>query len=406
MADVYSNPQLARFLDSMEGVPDWPQPAETAVERAMRTSWQNEANQVFGWVGALSPGLALATLLSIAGVRASHWVGTTLLGFEHSPISAIMIALVLGLLIRNVVGLPAVYESGLRVCLRHILRFGIMLLGLRLSLPAVAQIGLVALPVIVGCIATALLLVTWITRALGLPRRLGSLIAVGTSICGVSAIVATAPVIEAEDDEVSYAVACVTLFGMLALFSYPWVAYGIFHGNPRLAGLFLGTSIHDTAQVTGAGLIYQQQFRAPEALNTAAVVKLVRNLFMAAVIPLMALLYHRGGGASTRKARPQWHQVVPLFVLGFLAMAAVRSLGDLGSRPLLVLDTARWKSLLGNADTLSSWCLTIAMASVGLGTGLAKLKGLGLKPFCVGLAAAGLTGAASVGLIKLLEAWI
>ena len=145
-------------------------------------------------------------------------MGTSLLGFSHSPISPIMVALLLGLAIRNAIGLPAVYEGGLKFCLRHVLRLGIMLLGLRLSLAAVGQIGLVGLPIIVGCIATALILVTWINHALGLPRRLGSLIAVGTSICGVSAIVATGPVVDAEEDEVSYAVACVTLFGLLALF--------------------------------------------------------------------------------------------------------------------------------------------------------------------------------------------
>ena len=209
-----------------------------------------------------------------------------------------MVALLLGLLIRNAIGLPVVYEPGLKVCLRHVLRFGIMLLGLRLSLATVGQIGLEALPVIVGCIATALVLVTWINHALGLPRRLGSLIAVGTSICGVSAIVATAPVVEAEEDEVSYAIACVTLFGMLALFSYPFLAHWLFRDDVRMAGLFLGTSIHDTAQAAGAGLIYGQQYGVPEVLDTVTVVKLVRNLFMAGVIPLMAMLYHRGRGPA------------------------------------------------------------------------------------------------------------
>src|SRR5262249_47541323 len=149
----------------------------------------------------------------------------------------------------------------------------------------------------------------------------GTLIAVGTSICGVSAIVATGPVIDAEEDEISYSVACITLFGMLALFLYPFLAHLIFAGDARLAGLFLGTSIHDTAQVAGAGLIYQQQFHAPEALNAATVIKLVRNLCMAGVIPLMAVLYRRSTGTSA--GRQPWHQVVPLFVLGFVALATL-----------------------------------------------------------------------------------
>jgi uncharacterized integral membrane protein (TIGR00698 family) len=401
-SDIYQNPQLARWLDSMEGVPDWPEPQETAAERAGRTTVQHRANQVFGWIGALCPGFALALALAFAGLRGANWLGTSVLGFAHSPISAIMVALLLGLAIRNAIGLPAVYEHGLKFCLRAVLRLGIMLLGLRLSLNEVGEIGRDGLPIILGCIATALVVVTWINRALGLPRRLGSLIAVGTSICGVSAIVATGPAIDAEEDEVSYAVACVTLFGLLALFTYPFLAHAIFGDDVRKVGLFLGTAIHDTAQVAGAGLMYRQQYRAPEALDTATVVKLTRNLCMAGVIPLMAALYHRASGPDARGARPRWHQVVPLFVLGFVALAAVRSLGDVGSRPFGLLTETSWKRLRGDADAVSTWCLTIAMAGVGLGTGLAKLRGLGWKPFCVGLAAAALVGGVSTGLIFLL----
>jgi uncharacterized integral membrane protein (TIGR00698 family) len=402
MSDIYLDPQLARWLGSMEGVPEWPEPSEAPVERTTRTTLQNQLHQVFGWLGTLCPGVALALGLAFIGVQGAEWAGSTLVRTAHSPISPIMVALLLGLAIRNAIGLPTVYESGLKFCLRHVLRFGIMLLGLRLSLVAVGQIGLVGLPIIVGCIATALVLVSWINHALGLPRRLGSLIAVGTSICGVSAIVATAPVVEAEEDEVSYAVACVTLFGMMALFSYPFLAHWLFGGDPRMAGMFLGTAIHDTAQVAGAGLIYRQQYGVPEALDAATVVKLVRNLFMAAVIPLMALLYHRSRGPGASGARPKWHQVVPLFVLGFLAMAAIRSLGDLGTHPFLVIDGATWKQFLSAADTTSGWCLATAMAGVGLGTGLAKLRVLGWRPLCVGLAAAALVGGASFGLITLL----
>src|SRR3954452_3750431 len=166
-SDIYHDPQLARWLGSMEGVPDWPEPVEVPAERASRTTLQNRLNQIFAWVGGLCPGLVLALSLAFIGLRGAKWAGTTLLGFANSPISAIMVALWLGLLIRNVIGLPAVYEVGLKFCLRHVLRLGIMLLGLRLSLGQVGQIGLVGLPIIVGCIAVALLLVTWINAALG-----------------------------------------------------------------------------------------------------------------------------------------------------------------------------------------------------------------------------------------------
>jgi uncharacterized integral membrane protein (TIGR00698 family) len=399
-SDIYHDPQLAHWLGSMEGVPDWPEPGEAPGEAARRSTLQNRLNQVFAWVGSLCPGLALAAGLAFVGIRGSEWLGTSVLGYTHSPISAIMVALVLGLAIRNAIGLPAVYEGGLKFCLRGVLRLGIMLLGLRLSLVAVGQLGLTGLPIILGCIASALVLVTWIGRAFGLRRRLGSLIAVGTSICGVSAIVATAPVVDAEEDEVSYAVACVTLFGLIALFTYPFLAHWLFAGDARRAGIFLGTSIHDTAQVAGAGLMYRQRYGAPEALDAATVVKLVRNVCMAGVIPLMALLYHRRGEGVSKSARPSWHQVVPLFVLGFVTLAAVRSLGDLGNRAFLVIDRPSWKAFLADADTVSGWCLATAMAGVGLGTGLAKLRVLGWKPLCVGLAAAALVGGVSFGLIR------
>jgi uncharacterized integral membrane protein (TIGR00698 family) len=402
-SDIYQDPQLARWLGSMEGVPDWPELVEAPAERALRATWQHRTNQVFGWLGGLCPGILLALGLAFIGRQGAEWIGSEVLKLKQSPVSPILVALLLGLAIRNAIGLPAVYESGLKFCLRHVLRLGIMLLGLRLSLTALGQIGLVGLPIIVGCIGAALILVTWFNRALGLPRRLGSLIAVGTSICGVSAIVATGPVVEAEEDEVSYAVACVTIFGLLALFTYPFLAHTIFRGDPRMAGLFLGTSIHDTAQVAGAGLMYSQQYGVKDAQNTAMVVKIVRNLFMAAVIPLMAVLYHRGSGLdSARSARPKWHQIVPGFVLGFVVLAGVRSLGDVGERAFMVFDRESWKEWLASADLASGWLLTTAMAGVGLGTGLAKLRVLGWRPLCVGLVAAALVGGVSFGLITLL----
>jgi uncharacterized integral membrane protein (TIGR00698 family) len=403
----------AAWLDSMEGVPEWPQPVETPVERAARGSLLSRGHEAFGWLGTVLPGVGLALGVAAAGRWGAHHLGTTLLGFERSPVSEISVAIVLGLAVRNTVGLPAVYERGLRLCGRDVLRAGIVLLGLRLSLGAVGRIGLAGLPVVFGCIAAALVCVTWVNRALGLPRRLGSLIAVGTSICGVSAVVATAPVIDAEEDEVSYAVACVTLFGLLALFTYPFVAHALFANDARAAGLFLGTAIHDTAQVAGAGLMYQQQFHAPRALDAATVTKLVRNLCMVGVIPLVGALYHRGGtgsgagesGRSGSAGRFKLSQAVPLFVLGFLGAAAFRTFGDLSDRPFLLVERSSWNNGLAGADALAAWCLTAAMASVGLGTGLERLRRLGWKSFCVGLAAAVIVGGVSAALIGLFGAF-
>ena len=401
--DLYNHPELWRWAGGMEGVPEWVDPAETFGERAGRAAWQARGNEWFALLGALLPGLALALALAVVGRAVSQAIGTGLLQLERSPVSPILLAILVGLAVRNTIGLPAVYEAGVQLCLKRILRVGVALLGIRLSLGALGTIGLAALPIVIGCIAAALLLVSWISRAVGLPRRLGTLIAVGTAICGNSAIVATGPVIHAEEDEISYAVGTITVFGLLALVTYPFVAHGIFGGDPSLAGFFLGTAIHDTAQVAGAGLLYSQQYAAPETLDTATVTKLVRNLFMIAVIPIMALIYHRSNEDRDAIKKPRLTEMVPFFVFGFVGMALLRTVGDLGEEPFAgFLTSAQWDAGIELFTTLSAWCLTVAMASVGLGTNLKRLRELGFKPLAAGLAAALIVGGVSAGLIHLL----
>lgn len=405
--DPYANPELSRFIGSMEGVPDFIDIAETPAERLGRDNWRARGHSLLEMAGQLMPGLALALTLALLGRSASSWIGSGAFGLGGSPISPILIAILTGLAIRNTVGLPSIYEDGLRLCIKRILRVGVALLGIRLSLGAAGQIGLVALPIIVACIATALIAVRFVSRALSLPARLGTLIAVGTAICGNTAIVATGPVIGASDDEISYAVGTITIFGLIALVLHPFIAHALFGGEPALAGLFLGTAIHDTAQVAGAGLLYSQQYAAPLALDTATVTKLVRNLFMIAVIPLMALAYHRDSKDSTRRSVPAWREMVPFFVFGFLAMATLRTLGDVGDAPLCgLLDSAQWSALIASVSTLSAWCLTAAMAAVGLGTHIARLRGLGLRPLGAGLAAAVTVGVVSAALIHLASPWL
>jgi uncharacterized membrane protein YadS len=184
-------------------------------------------------------------------------------------------------------------------------------------------------------------------------------------------------------------VGTITLFGLLALFVYPLLAHAVFGGDPRLVGLFLGTAIHDTAQVAGAGLLYAQQFAAPAALDTATVTKLVRNLFMLAVIPLAALLERRRGAPHLARSRPSLRQAIPFFVVAFAAMALVRTLGDLGAAPSRAwIDAASWSSATAFVSATSTWCLGVAMAGVGLSTRLGRLRQLGLQPLAAGFAAA------------------
>ncbi|HEX8521232.1 MAG TPA: putative sulfate exporter family transporter, partial [Tepidisphaeraceae bacterium] len=384
---TYSNSDWAESLDSLEGVPDIFEPRVRPSERGAFTQI---CHDVLNWVGTMLPGVGLAFLLAFLGYLVSDRIGLAMkYDLGKSPISPITLAVLLGLLIRNTIGVPKTYEAGLRLCIKTVLRLGIVILGLTLSVKALGHDVLVGLPVIVCCIACALVVITLLNKALGLPRRLGTLIAVGTSICGVSAIVATAPIIDAEEDETSYAVACITIFGLVALISYPFLAHALFGSHYTQAGTFLGTAIHDTSQVAGAGTAYAQQYKAEAVLKTAVTVKLVRNLSMSVLIPLMAVLYRRGEKQGGKRVKQPWHQIVPLFVIGFFVMACVRSLGDLSAGSAFgFIPHENWKNVDALAKFYAPWCLATALGAVGLGTGLSKLRSLGLKPFTVGLAAA------------------
>jgi uncharacterized integral membrane protein (TIGR00698 family) len=345
------------------------------------------------------PGFLLALLLAFAGESLAGVIAPAL-GLQKGAISGIMMAILLGILVNNVLRLPEALRPGIRFSVVRILRLGIVLLGIRLSIVEAGAIGLRALPVILGTVVSAIAIVTFVSRRVGLTDRLGTLIGVGTSICGATAIVAMSPTIGARDDETSYAVACITLFGVVAMLAYPFAAHWLFAGDGFRSGMFLGTAVHETAQVAGAGLVYQQYFGDPRALDVATVTKLVRNLSMLLVIPVMAVLYHRrsnSGGAA-----PKWYTMVPLFIVGFAAMSALRTIGDLGERAFGVLEPEQWRASVAFVKQVATYCLAVAMAAVGLGTSIKGLRAIGLKPLAVGLFSALLVGVVSFALVSLL----
>ena len=350
---------------------------------------------------AVLPGLILALILAFAGQYLSKFIGIDLMGLPKSPVSAIMMAIILGIIIRNTISLPATFQPGIRFGLVRVLRLGIVLLGIRLSLGEVGTIGLQALPIIFGVVASALIIVTYFSKKLGLSAKLGTLLAVGTSICGATAIVATAPTIAAKDDEVAYSVACITLFGVVAMLVYPFAAHWFFGDDVFASGLFMGTSVHETAQVAGAGLVYQQYYGDPQALDVATVTKLVRNLGMLLIIPLMAVLYHRNSSDGT--VAPKWYTMIPLFVVGFACMSLIRTVGDMGDLAFGFIDPEQWKAIVKHTKEIAEICLAVAMAAVGLGTSIKGLRDIGMKPLAMGLFSALLVGGVSVALIMLIR---
>jgi uncharacterized integral membrane protein (TIGR00698 family) len=352
----------------------------------------------------------VAILLAWLSVVLSRWIGVSLLGFEKSPISAVMLSISLGLIIGAAIPIPGLLRPGLKFTVSKVLRLGIILLGIRLTIFDVFRLGVYGVPIVVICVVGALFFTTRINRWLDLPERLGALIAVGTSICGVSAIVATGPAVNADDEEVAYAVAVITIFGLTATLVYPYLAHLIFGGQALSVGLFLGTAIHDTSQVVGAAKVYADVFSAPVALDVATVTKLVRNLFMATVIPFMALYYARGQAGRDRGETPRrgggFFRLLPLFVVGFVAMSVFRSAGDagikMGGLAFGVWDEATWTEIYTVLQTWAGYLLVVALAGVGLSTDLRTLKGLGIKPFFVGLGAAVVVGVISFAAISLM----
>jgi uncharacterized integral membrane protein (TIGR00698 family) len=391
---------------------------ETGATSAAAGPRANTVEQAFFGCGFdqtpnLVPGILLAAGVVLASVGLADYVNSSL-GFK-GLLSTIMAAILIGLVAGNAVRIPPSFAPGISFCLTRLLRLGIIMMGIRLSIFDAARIGLWGIPIVLICILTGLVLTTYFTRLLNLPDRLGTLLAVGTSICGATAIVAVAPVLQAEDEEVAYAVANITVFGIIAMLVYPYLANLLFAGNVVMAGLFQGTAIHETAQVTGAALIYDQAFGVttkPTAADIAIVIKLVRNVFIAAVIPIMAVVYARrlaakGGTAGVKVSA--W-KLFPLFILGFIAMAILRSAGDAGVRQgglaLGVWSEREWSQAAAMVSDAATYVLAMAMAGVGLGTRVKSLKGLGIKPFYVGLFASLVVGVASALTVLLLGNYV
>jgi uncharacterized integral membrane protein (TIGR00698 family) len=305
----------------------------------------------------------------------------------RTVVSAVAIAIVIGVLLRNLVGVPEACKPGVSLAVKRLLRIGIALLGAQLSLGQVLRTGGKAVLVVALCIVLAILVVRFISMRMGLSDRLGTLLGVGTSICGVSAIVATAPAIDAKQEETSLAVATITVFGLLAVVIYPLLGrlFGLTDG---FFGTWAGTAVNDTSQVVATGLIYSQT-----AGEVATVVKLTRNLFMAPVIVVLSSIYlaraRSARGAEAKRGGVSLKTAVPGFVVGFLAMAILNSLGAFPSTMLDLIKTA------------SSWLIVVALGGVGVETNLASLRTIGFRPFYAGLCAATFMAAVSFVLITL-----
>ncbi|MBY4568993.1 YeiH family protein [Gordonia sp. PS3] len=298
---------------------------------------------------AVVPGLLICGAVALAAT------GITLLLPAVSPL---LLAIVIGAVVANVVRLPAAAAPGLTLASKTLLRIGVALLGLQLVLGDVLGLGfgmiLVVVAIVVGGIVGGLL----IGRALGIPFARRLLIACGMSICGAAAVAAVDGVVEADDEDTATAVGTVVIFGTLMIPAIPLFsnAMGL---SDEVAGLWAGGSIHEVAQVVAAGGMI-----GGGALTVAVVVKLARVMMLAPVVTVLSIRQRRATGVAGK--RPP---IVPLFVVGFVACAILRSTGGL---PSAVISVGHEAQVV---------LLTIAMAALGLGVRMEVMRRVGWRPF-------------------------
>jgi uncharacterized integral membrane protein (TIGR00698 family) len=347
-------------------------------------------------IGAAIPGLTLAAALAAACTLAATSGGRWLFATATSPVSPVLVAIVVGALLGNLLRWPASLAPGLRFAATGVLRAGIALIGLRLALMSLGALSLRAAPIVLGCLLVAALVIPRLCRRLGVSAESSLLLTVGTAICGCTAVLAVAPIVRASAAQTGFAVATVMLLGLCGVVAYPFLAHALFTQAPVAAGFFLGTAIHDTSQVVGAGLLYAQQFHSPPALAAATVAKLLRNLSLAVVVP--ALAWRAARGQELTAASGRYTRYVPWFVLGFVVCAALRTVGDAFTTSQPSWRPA-WDATLADASHVADWCLTIGMSANGLTLSGAGIRSLGFRPLLAGVAAAVVLAATSLGLL-------
>jgi uncharacterized integral membrane protein (TIGR00698 family) len=324
---------------------------------------------------ALWPGLLLSTLVAGAGFALRSLPGV-------AALSPMILAIVIGMVFRNLIGTPVSAKPGVAFSMRKILRFAIIILGLQLTAEQVLAVGASGIAVIVLTLVATFVFTTWLGKLIGVDRKLAELIAAGTSICGASAVIATNTVTGAHDEDVAYAVACVTLFGSIAMFLYPLLP-GFLQLDPHAYGLWVGASIHEIAQVVAAAF---QDGR--EAGEFATVAKLSRVMLLAPVVISLGLLARRNARHDGHGHRPA-KAPLPWFVLGFVALVGVNS---------VITVPAEIKSAIVLATT---FLLSMALAAMGLETDIRKLRAKGLRPLLLALAAFLFIGSFSLMLVRL-----
>jgi len=303
----------------------------------------------------LTPGFAVAAL----GVA-----GATVVNAALPSVSRLVVALVIGALLGNFGFVPQTTRPGLKFAAKRLMRVGVVLLGLRLSVSQITDLGPTTLLVIVFTVFATFFSTQAIGRQMGLSRGFCLLVGTGFGICGLSAIAAVEDASGASDDEIATAMGLVTLFGTMAIFAIPY-AGGLFGLTDVELGTWIGAGVHDTAQVVAAA-----STGGAAVLTTAITVKLTRVLLLAPIVAGVNVARSRSAansGLTTKRPSP-----IPLFIAGFMACVLIRTLDVL---PNSTLDVAK---------TAEGLMLTAAMVGLGAGVDIGKIRELGPRPLVLG----------------------
>jgi uncharacterized integral membrane protein (TIGR00698 family) len=331
-----------------------------------------DAETVHAWLGSLIPGVLLCAVIATAALLLRHFSGFTAL-------SPMIVSIALGALLHNALGTPLAAKPGVAFSLRWILRFAIVLLGFQLTTQQVLDVGATGFAVIAISLIACFVVTRPLGAALGVDAKLTELIAAGTSICGASAVIAANTVTKAPEEDCAYAVACVTLCGMVAMVVYPLLPL-LLGLSARDYGLWTGASVHEVAQVVAAS--YQA---GKEAGDYATITKLTRVIMLAPMMMVLGAMATRraNGGGELRRAP------LPYFALGFIAAIAANSTIDIAPDA---------KDTIIDATT---FLLALSLAAMGLATDFKKLAPKGARPLVLGALSTVFIAVLSLLLVKL-----
>ncbi|TDX48908.1 YeiH family protein [Orenia marismortui] len=281
----------------------------------------------------------------------------------------VLIAILLGMLISNTIKLPQIFVAGIE-SYELWLKLGIVLLGARLVLQNILEIGTIGLILVVLEIIVSIVTVKFLAKKFGLSDKLGSLLGIGIGICGVSAIIGASGAIDADEEEASLAIATILIFGAIMVFLYPLLGQ-IMDLSDQAFGFWSGLAIDNTAESLATGFAFSEA-----AGQVATITKLSRNALMGIIILFFALYYAKQGVTEEveNKAKFIWDRF-PKFLLGFLLMSLLSTLGFFS------------KENIANIKHLYKWAFMLSFVGVGFRTEISKMKESGLKPFFVGLGA-------------------